>query len=76
MDDQFKSLLHVHKFNHEYAKRLVNDLPEDRLEACSILLSAHDRFSALRTALTDASSILVSTPAPHRVRASLCFTWI
>src|SRR5439155_11249468 len=28
--------------------------------------SAHDRLSALRTALTDARSILVSTPAPHR----------
>lgn len=34
--------------------------------------SAYDRFNALSTARTEASSMLVSTPAPHRVRPSAC----
>ena len=37
---------------------------------------ALSRFNALRTAFTDASSMLVSTPAPHGVRPLLCLIWI
>jgi hypothetical protein len=32
------------------------------------------RFKALNTAFTEASSMLVSTPAPQRVLPSLCLT--
>ena len=35
-----------------------------------------DRFNALRTARTEASSMLVSTPAPHRVRPLLGLIWM
>lgn len=48
---------------HKYRKRRLARGIERRL---------HDRFSALNTARTEASSMLVSTPAPQRVRPSLC----
>src|ERR1035437_9076930 len=34
--------------------------------------ATHDRFNALSTAFTDASSLLVSTPAPQRALPSAC----
>jgi hypothetical protein len=37
---------------------------------------AYDRFNALSTARTDASSIFVSTPAPQRVRPLLSLIWM
>ncbi len=35
-----------------------------------------ERFNALSTAFTEASSMFVSTAAPQRVRPSACLIWI
>src|SRR5438105_13251005 len=37
---------------------------------------AYTRFNALSTALIGASSMLVSTPAPHRVAPSISLIWM
>ena len=40
------------------------------------MFKLHSRFSALRTAFTDASSMFVSTPAPQRDWPSAVLIWM
>jgi hypothetical protein len=42
----------------------------------TLFLYMLDRFNALNTAFTDASSIFVSTPEPHLVWPFPCLIWM
>ena len=49
---------------------------ELQLDVNSHLRETHDRFNALSTARMEASSMLVSTPAPQRLPPLPCLIWM